>query len=42
MTLNVDTIQNIIRGQQQTLTNSQEKLLQSCNKSLKDAIKNIQ
>jgi hypothetical protein len=43
MTLNLNTLQNIIRGHQQILIDLQEKLLKSnCNRSLKQAIENRQ
>jgi hypothetical protein len=43
MTLDLNTLQNITRGHQQTLIDLHEKLLQSnCNQSLKQAIKNRQ
>jgi len=42
MTLNLTTIQNIIRGHQQALTDLHGKLLQSCNKALKEAIETRQ
>jgi len=42
MTINLDTIQNIRRGHEQLLIDLQEKLLQSCNESLKQAIENRQ
>jgi hypothetical protein len=41
MTLDLNTLQDITRGHQQTLVDLHEKLLQSnCNQSLKQAIKN--
>jgi hypothetical protein len=43
MTLDLNTLQDITRGHQQTLVDLHEKLLQSnCNQSLKQAIKNRQ
>jgi len=40
MTLNLDTIQNIIRGHQQLLMNLQNKLSQYCSELLIQAIEN--
>ncbi|CAF2697827.1 unnamed protein product [Rotaria sp. Silwood2] len=40
MTLNLDTIQNVIRGHQQILNNLQSKLSQSCHELIIKAIEN--